>query len=300
LSEPSVVLAVDLGGSQLRGALVGGDGSELGFAARPTAAGDASAVVGQVVRLVRELVDGSDDLPPRALGIGVPGVPDPTSGLLGRIPNVRGLDGVPLRERLEAALGLPVALENDVNLAALGEGWLGRARGLRDFAFMAVGTGVGLGVVAGGVLVRGAHGAAGEIAWLPLGVDPFDPTHQRRGPLEESAGGSGIANRYLGPEVSGHDVFMAGEAGDSAAVDLLDRQAEALALAVRTVECVLDPALVVVGGGIGIRPDVLERIRSKLSRLSTSPGRVESSALGDRAALMGAARVALDLAAEGS
>ena len=106
--------------------------------------------------------------------MGSPGMVDPSSGAIVIAPNIAALDSLAGRAALRARLGVDCAIENDVNLAAVGEHWRGSSRKAQNFAFIAVGTGIGMGIFADGQLVRGARGAAGEIAYLPLGGDPYD------------------------------------------------------------------------------------------------------------------------------
>jgi predicted NBD/HSP70 family sugar kinase len=264
------VLGVDLGATNLRVAL----GDERGLLARaaepvpPT--GDALAA--RVAAIARELAGGE---PIAAVGVGVPGIPD-GDGFAGLIAGAAGLSGAPPRRLLAATLGAPVAIDNDVNLAALAES---RARGVDDLAFIAVGTGVGMGIISGGRLIRGAHGAAGELGQLPVGDHVVAPAGAL-GPLEAIAGGAGLAERA--GTTNARDVF---DAGPSA---LLDDQATVLAAAIRAVHALLDPALIVLGGGIGCRPDVADRVLAALAAHGTPPPRLEPSRLGEDAGLLGA------------
>ena len=120
--------------------------------------------------------------------MGSPGIIDPKSGAIVIAPNIAGLDSIDVPAALRARLGIDIAIENDVNLAAIGEHWRGNSRKARTFAFIAVGTGIGMGLFADGHLIRGARGAAGEIAYLPLGADPYDTRGMRLGTLETAIG----------------------------------------------------------------------------------------------------------------
>jgi len=219
---------------------------------------------------------------PRAMvskDVSVPGIPD-GDGFAGLIAGAAGLSGAPLRRLLEDALAVPVAIDNDVNLAALAES---RERGIDDLAFIGIGTGVGMGIVTGGRLLRGAHGAAGELGQLPVGDHAVAPPDEL-GPLEAIAGGAGLAARARAG--SAHEVF---EAGPRA---LLDDQARVLAAAIRAVVALLDPELTVLGGGIGCRPDVLARVQAALAAHGTPAPPVETSRLGEDAGLLGALALA--------
>jgi glucokinase len=299
------VVGVDLGGSYVRALLADGDGREVVTVSCPTPRDGAAGVVGAIVALCRRSAESGGIAWERvaSLGIGVPGVADHESGTLHLAPNLPPLDGVDLVGAVGAELAISVTADNDVNVATLAEHRHGRGVGSDDFAFIAVGTGVGMGIVAGGRLQRGSSGAAGEIAMLPIGGDPFDPANHVRGTLEEAAAGIGVARRYAERVGAGAsptdpiDLFAAAAAGDADAAAALDHQARSLALAVVAIHSVLDPALVVFGGGLGSRPDLLDSVRERVGRLSRRAIRVEPSILGERAGVVGAVELARDAAA---
>jgi glucokinase len=299
----SHLVGVDLGGSYVRAVVADADGRELAEGSCPTPRDGATSVVGAIVGLCRRLADegGIDWDRVAALGAGVPGVPDRESGALQLAPNVPLFDGVDLLGALQAELGVAVVADNDVNAATLAEHRHGRGAGIDDFVFVNVGTGVGMGIIAGGRLQRGASGAAGEICTLPLGGDPLDPANHVRGTLEEAAAGIGVASRYaerVGTEPTDPvDLFAAAAAGDAAAAEVLEHQARSLAMAVVAVHSVLDPGLIVFGGGLGSRPDLLAAVRGLVARMSRRPIRVEPSLLGERAGVLGAVELARDSAA---
>jgi glucokinase len=276
------VLGVDLGATNLRVALGDSSGAISARAAEPVPASGAE-LAARVAALGRSLA-GPAWGEVRGAAVGVPGVPV-GDGFEGLIAGAAGLTGAPLRSLLGDALGVPVVLENDLNLAAVAEH---RVRGVRDLAFIGIGTGVGMGIVADGRLLRGASGAAGELGHLPLaGSAVAGP--DGLGPLEAVAGGAGLAARWGGPAV---EVFAAAARGEEAALALLADQARALAAAVRAVGALLDPALVVLGGGIGSRADVLDRVRAALSAHGRPAPLLETSVLGEDAGLVGALVVA--------
>jgi predicted NBD/HSP70 family sugar kinase len=243
-------------------------GAELAVA---TADGDARAVVAQLGKVARQLADGAEIA---GVGIGVPGVI--VRGTLRMAPNLPPFGDVDLAAALAAELGTEVLVDNDVNMATVGEHHRGLGARIDNFVFIAVGTGIGMGIVAGGRLVQGAGGAAGEIATMRVAADGAE--------LEAVAGGSAVARRYGAPTAL--DVFAAAERGDATATAVLDEQAAAVAGAVLAVRSVLDPALVVFGGGIGIRSDFLAGVRAHIGDESL---RIETSALGERAGVVGAA-----------
>jgi glucokinase len=299
--DGALVLGVDLGGTKVRAAIADGSGAVLAEMTSATDERGGRHVVEQIAVLARSLVSTAGATIDRVLAtaVGTPGVPDVQSGTLGLSPNVDGFGVVSLRDELADRLGHPVVLDNDVTAAAVGERWAGSARGCDDFVFVAVGTGIGMGIVSAGRVLRGAHGAAGEIGYLPLGTDPFDPVNQHRGALEEAVAGEMVAARFraaTGTAISTRAVFDLAAQGVPAAVTVVEEHGRYLALAISAVTAVLDPALVVLGGGVGSRTELLEPVRAGLADLGKAPVEVRTSALGSRAAVVGALNLALSAA----
>jgi predicted NBD/HSP70 family sugar kinase len=301
------VVGIDVGGSYVRAVLCDLGGREVSHATEPTPATDAPTVIATIARLAQAVAAHADVAFARVagVGVGVPAVADPGDGTLRLAPNLPSFGDRDIVAALRQELGRPVAVANDVNVATLAEHRRGLAIDVADFAFIAVGTGVGMGLVTGGRLQHGATGAAGEIGTLPIGLDPTRPAGGHL-VLEEIAGGAGLARRYAertGTDVAragGLDLYAAAASGDGDAAKLVDEQAVALALAVATVQSVLDPALVVFGGGLGSRADVVGRVRDHLGELTPHPVRLEASALGERAGLVGAAELAVELVSDGT
>jgi predicted NBD/HSP70 family sugar kinase len=204
---------------------------------------------------------------------------------------------------LRGRFDLPVLVDNNVNLAAVGEKWFGLARGISTLVYIAIGAGIGMGVIIDDELVRGAHGAAGEIGYLPLVGDPFDPRHRLHGGLEDEVAAAGILAAFQsrrGDRASdastAHEVFDLARSGDPTAREVVDNVASLLGAAIATVCAILDPELVVLGGGIGASPLLLRPVRGAAAALVPITARIETSLLGDRAALQGAIAVALQAA----
>ena len=199
-------------------------------------------------------------LPARgASWIGMPGVVDPQTGRVSLVPNIRGLSDLSVPAALGDLFAAPVTVENDVNLAMLGEAWQGCARGAANAAFLALGTGAGLGMIVNGQLARGARGAAGEIAYLPIGddLDSDDARASARSSSRSAAQASCAAIARRRAKVSDvRDVFDRLEAGEGAATEVIDATARAVALALTSVAALLDPELIVLGGSIGVRPEL--------------------------------------------
>jgi predicted NBD/HSP70 family sugar kinase/biotin operon repressor len=298
-SDAAFVLGIDLGGTKLHVALADLQGAIVAESVEPTSSYGGAAVVAQIGRMAGALAARAGVAPNRLRGavMGSPGIVDPKSGAIVIAPNIAGLDCLDVRAALRAQLGVDVAIENDVNLAAIAEHWRGSSRKTRNFAFIAVGTGIGMGIFADGKLIRGARGAAGEIAYLPLGGDPYDARGLRLGTLETSAASAGIAARYAGlggaPGATVREIFDSLET-DQAARLTIDEVGRVIATAIQAVHSVLDPEIVVMGGSIGARPELKLRIEAHLERCMRVPVRIELSTLGTRATLLGAIGGAID------
>jgi predicted NBD/HSP70 family sugar kinase len=297
--DAAYVAGIDLGGTQLRMAIANLASAVVAEAFETTAPAGGHAVVEQIAtvgaRLAREAGIDRDRI--RLVVVGTPGVLDVTTGSIRLAPNIPHFDRIDVVGSLRHALGSDVIIENDVNVGAIGERWLGRARGLDTFVYVALGTGLGMGIVCDGQIIRGAHGGAGEIANLPLGGDPFDPANRLHGTLEAAVGSAGITRRYVeaggGPGLTVRDLFDRLPA-DAAARRTIDETTRLLALAVVAVAATIDPQMVVFGGSIGGRPEIVEAVRATLASLMTMPVDVAAGELGNRAGIAGALAIGIN------
>ena len=298
--DAAFVLGIDLGGTKLHIALADLHGEIVAESIEPTSSDGGAAVVAQIERMKDALLQRASVSAQRLRGgvMGSPGMVDPASGSIVIAPNIPGLDSLDVRAALRERLGIDITIENDVNLAAIGEHWRGNSRRARSFAFIAVGTGIGMGIFSDGYLVRGARGAAGEIAYLPLGGDPYDARGLRFGTLETAIGSAGIVERYLGlggsPGSTVRDVFDRLEIEEAARITI-DEVSRILTTAILAVHSILDSEIIILGGSIGARPELKLRIDEHLGRCMREPVRIELSALGNRATLIGAIGSAIDL-----
>jgi predicted NBD/HSP70 family sugar kinase len=238
--------------------------------------------------------------------VGGPGVYDPDSGRLRHAPNLPGWSRPGLMSALRDALPPSVELDNDANLAALGERAYGRGRDTGTFVYLWVGTGIGLGIVLDGSLYRGAFGAAGEVAYLPLPVPDGNRAGaraKRRGILEEAVSADAVVRtaRSLGMpgRLTAERVFAAARDGDERALAAVDAEAGRLALVVGSVAAILDPGLVVLGGGVGGNVDLLRpRLEARLEEVSPLRPPIAAGELGTDAVVLGAIATALESARE--
>ncbi len=294
MSPTDCQVAVDVGGTKIRSARVLPDGRLVDEVTAPTPADEGALLLRTVADHARQLA--GDDRIVR-VGVALPGAIERSSGHLLRSQNLPGLAAIDVPRVLADHLDAPVDIDNDVAMAAVGERWQGVARGVDEVAVIAVGTGIGSGLLTAGHLLRGARGLAGELADLPVLGDPFDPIQREQGSLEYALGTDGILRRYreLGGQtdvVSVRAVFD-GAAQDAAAAQVIAELHRGLALAILALRAVVDPDLVVLTGGIGAAPGVAEGVAQLARGLCGPDLSVVRSQLGDRAGLVGAAALGL-------
>jgi glucokinase len=317
------VIGVDLGATKLAGALFGSDGV---VQARASALleGRAGEDVGNlVVAQVRELqaVARTRGEAAKAIGVSVPGIAHRQEGTV-LAPNIEGWQQYPLRDVLAAEVdaNCPVVVESDRACSILGEVARGAAKGYRHAVFLAVGTGIGAGILVDGSILRGAHDIAGAIGWM--GLDrPHRAVYDRCGGFESHASGAGIARvareelevdpSYQGPlranqpeQLTAREVFAACLAGDALAARVVANAVECWGMAVANLVSLFDPEIVVLGGGLfGPAAGELSRIVAEARRwaqpVSFSHVVVRTSALGVEACLYGTGELALRAAREG-
>ncbi|MCW3844969.1 ROK family transcriptional regulator [Micromonospora yasonensis] len=298
------VVAVDVGGDNLRVAAADMSGTLCYEQQQPTMATGANRVAVKVARMIAAATEAVADRlgPLRRVGVSAPGAVHADGRTMSAAHNLGEEGPFDLVTPLEARVDAPIVLENNVNLAALGERWRGHARDVATFAFLAVGAGIGMGLVHNGELVRGAHGAAGEVAYLPLpgSVPPEQRAGRGREQLADEAGAYGVlaaldARRsWPGKRPSSvEELFAQAATGVPAARELVEAEARQLGLTIASACAVFDPELVVLGGGIGRNPLLLPTVRDVVNGYAPFPPRIETSALGEAASLTGALYIAL-------
>lgn len=296
------VIGVDLGGTKLFAALA--DGSERlehetyvahhEKALAPADPDKAERVFERLASLIAGLGEqaAAGGRVVRGIGIGAPGITSP-EGMILSAP-VLNWRNFPLAGRLAERFGVPVRIENDVNLAALGELHFGVARGARSLVCMSLGTGIGGAVIVDGKLHRGRRGAAGEIgAFLP-GPGFLGRGNPDWGALESVASGTGIAEQAR-RQVSAEEVFAEAATGASWATELLEETVDHLSVAVANIQALLDPEVIVLCGGMSRASDrLIPAIERRLAGALPSAPRLVASTLGYRAAVLGASTLFTD------
>lgn len=287
------VLALDVGGTGMKAAVIDEHGTELRALERATPTSDGpDAVVAALRALARDLVD-SDVA---AAGVVVPGSVDVAAGIARYSANI-GWRDVPIRDLLLADLAVPVALEHDVRSAGVAEGTLGATRGIADCLVVMIGTGIAGVIRSGGAAVRGATDLAGEIGHIPVYPDGETCACGQRGCLETYASAAALARRYESRTGRSSDArTIATTRTTDADADAVWREAaQALGIALATYTMLLDPTTIVLGGGLSQAGNALvDPVRAELERRLTwrpAPA-LELSALGARAGQLGAAVLA--------
>ena len=310
-SSGSLVFAVDLGGTHLRVALVDDTGSILTQTKQETPKGDSGeCVVAALVEAARNWESHKQAVV--AASIMVPGAVDSDNAVVLQSPNLPSLVNYALKAELEKRLGWPVFLENDANAAAVGEMWVGAARGCRDVLSVTLGTGVGGGVILDGKLWRGSHGSGGEIGHTT--VDPFSGLKCKCGNigcLELFASATAIVrmtreslssfpeSRLKCDGLTAEKVFEAGRAGDELALAVFKRFGMYLGIGLSNLINLIDPQIIVLAGGAVngwdlFAEEMYRQVEERAFRTISQQVKIARAECGDNAGLLGAARLAFD------
>jgi glucokinase len=317
--DQRLIIALDIGGSKIAGALWHGTRGLHEHYSQPTRLGSEDSVIQSITsvldRLIRKagLREGAS-----AIGIGVPGQVDFEQGTVFSPVNLGFSQPVPLKSIVEARYGLPVFLDNDANVGAVGEAKFGAAVGLNNFIYLSLGTGIGSGIVIGGKVYRGTNGLAGEAGHVSVIADGPECACGGRGCVENLGSGRAVARRAKEVlcvqadrssvlhgiqskhgEVTAKDVFSAARQGDTLALTIVSEVIFYLGTLVGNLVSLLDPEAVILGGGMGQNADLLVgplneflARRSNLNRRTLA--KIISSSLGEDSGIIGAAALCLE------
>lgn len=298
----SFVIGMDLGGTNLRVAGVGSGGGIVELYREQTLAREGpepviERIVAAIGRVFSRITAAGGDI--RGIVLGAPGIISSREGTVVSSPNLPGWHDVPLRDRVAAAIGFPVLLENDANAAAFGEYWRGAGEGCASMVLLTLGTGVGGGLVLGGELWRGADGMAGEIGHIT--VEPGGRTCRcgNAGCLETYASATGIVDTYrelsaIEESVTAEEVHRRAHEGDANARQSYREAGRSLGLAFASLVNLLNPERIVIGGGVLpawdlFMPAAEHEMRRRAFAAPASSVRIAPAALGDLAGVTGAA-----------
>jgi glucokinase-like ROK family protein len=320
--EAGAILVADIGATSIDVALTDLAGTILSAQSEPADVADGpDGILGRVEELFEDLLaprsSGGSELEPWGVGIGIPGPVEFATGRPVSPPIMPGWNGYPVRERFVERFGVPVWVDNDVNVMALGEWRAGVARYHANTVFVKIGTGIGAGVIADGYLHRGARGSAGDVGHVAISDDPDVVCRCGNiGCLEALAGGHALAREAQAMAASGRSGYLAGlrrprrsltaadvaEAaahGDVACQELLQRSGHLVGAMLASVVNFFNPSLIVIGGGVANAGDqLLAAIREAVYRrslpLATRDLLILPSALGGQAGTIGAAAMVAD------
>lgn len=296
-----LVLGIDLGGTKIYGAVANFNGEllhEIRFDNHQTLAEESLEILCKVIDQLLVFAQ-STNLPVRGIGIGVPGVVQPDTGIVSIAPALDWKD-FPLKDRLLQRYSYPIAVENDVNLAALGEMWFGAYGDETNLVLLTIGTGIGAGIIINGTVYSGSQNMAGEVGYFLPDRSYLGQRYPGFGALEQLASGTGIANRSWQvlqgvrsqqelESLTASEVFDAVRRGESWAKGILDDTVDYLAQLIAAITTILDPGLILLGGGVSRSADLLiGPICSRLEGTLLAVPRILPSQLGYRATIMGA------------
>ena len=313
LNDQKLVCAIDLGGTHLRAALVDQDGNIVSrFKQKTPIANDPDVIVQAIITAVNECQQSQGNRQVGAVSVVVPGTVNAEEGKIVKAPNVSALDEFNLCDALSSQLDLPALLENDANAAAVGEMWMGAARGSRTIVCVTLGTGVGGGIILAGKLWRGVDGAAAEVGHMC--VEPFGGvacTCGSRGCLEVYASATAIVRmtKEASPrhshsnlnldQLTSEAIYLAGKQGDKVALEVFHRMGIFLGIGIANLINILNPEMIVIGGGVANGWDLFEgdmhhQVAERAFPLLAARVKIVRAECGDDAGLLGAARLAFD------
>ena len=302
------VIGIDLGGTKLYGALANIGGAILGEVRKSQhrASGEDSFTL--VTEMIQALIRQADETGQKLFGVavGAPGITHVKDGVVEWAPSLNWRN-FPLKQRLSERFHLPVVVDNDVNLAVLGEQWFGTGQGIQNLVLLAIGTGMGAGLVIDGVIYRGHHEAAGEVGYLLPDVSALGRRYDQFGAMENIVSGNGIAERAMRllnasrpaaevEAITASDVFDLARQDEPWATQIVQETADYLSLVIADISTLLDPELIIISGGVSasltqLIPLILERLDGVIQYIP----RVEVSTLGAKATVMGAISLILHL-----
>ena len=307
------VIGIDLGGTNIKGALLDFDGHTL-EKIRISTDGEkgVSVVIERILTVIGDLIKWSSVSKEAiaGIGIGVPGQIDYQEGKIIFAPNL-GWHNIYIRDLIAKATGLPVYLDNDGNVAALGEMWSGAGKGYSDIIAVTIGTGIGGGIIINSRIHRGVSGSAGEIGHMIMQKDGPLCNCGKKGCLESLTAAPAILRMAKHAMASGlytalkdyinleaKDVFIAAESGDEIAQDIISQSAEYLGLAIANLMNILNPEIVIIGGGVARAGDILlkpirEKAMANSLEVAAKAVKIVPAHLGNDAGCIGAGALVL-------
>ncbi len=311
-----VVIGVDLGGTNVRTALLSFGGDILEKHREATCVSEGwKKVVQRMIQNIQRQQEIADQrgLSVAAVGVGAPGIIQVDSGVVVKSPNFPDWNNLPLKDELEKALRLPVTIENDANAAALGEQWRGAGSGIRSMILLTLGTGVGGGIILNNKIWHGADGMAGEVGHMTIIPDGRQCGCGNTGCLEMYASARGIVRSYRDAdgsvgkggqtEITSEDVYRAAREGNIRAANVMQEMGRMLGIGIANLINIFNPERIVIGGGVkdawSLFIDTTRtEIRKRAFEVPAERTEIVPSKLGDDAGMVGAAAAALQKVGE--
>jgi glucokinase-like ROK family protein len=300
-AEGYVVLGVDMGGTKIYGALADLGGNIIDETEIDHQGTTGEETYQRLIRLIDILIKSPNlhERPVQGIGVGVPGITLHQDGIVKWVYSLNWKD-FPLKARLAERYHLPITVDNDVNLAALGELWFGAGQNVQNMVLVVIGTGIGAGIIIDRALYRGSSEASGEIGNMVPGIEFLGKNFKDFGALESRASGTGIVERarrvLKAHRTDGElknlvvdDVFEAARQGQKWAWKIVNEVVDLLAIAIANITVSFDPELIVLGGGVSRYANLLiEPILERIDGVIPTPPRLVVSDLGLQAGVMGA------------
>jgi glucokinase len=294
------ILGIDLGGTKIVALVADKEGKIIKKGKTPTFAEEGPrTVIGRIIDLTKEVLSSSKLGLKELLGIGIcsPGPLDTEKGVVFFAPNLPGWKNVPLKDLLEKEFNIPVYVENDANAAVLGEKWLGAGKRKKHIVYLTVSTGIGGGIIVNGEILHGATDSAAEVGHMTILPEGPQCNCGKKGCLEALASGTAIARRANSS--SAEEVYKAALKGDKKALGVIEEAARYLGLGIANLVNVLNPEVVVIGGGVSKMGELLfsvvrETVAKEALEVPAKAVKIVPAQLGDEVGALGAVRVVLN------
>jgi glucokinase len=308
-------IGIDVGGTKISAALFTPEGEMSSRTKNPIDTSNPEKTLFQIIQIIRDLESfvEKEKAGVKAIGFAIPGIVYQSTGLVWA-PNIPGWEHYPLRDNLQREIAIPITLESDRSAYVLGEQWCGIARGLKNVVFLAVGTGIGAGIIVDGILCRGSEDIAGAVGWFAL--DPiFREEYAKMGCFEAEASGSAVARKAIQlikegesslmfelvsgnlKSITAKTVVEAARKSDVLATKVIGSTVKYLSMGIANIVSILNPQMIVLGGGLFQSGDfLLEPVKTEFRKwaqpIAAKNVKIELSALGEDAGLYGAGKLA--------
>lgn len=308
-------IGIDVGGTKISAALFTPEGKMSSRNKSPVDTSNPEETIFQIIQIIRDLESHveKEKAGVKAIGIAIPGIVYQSTGLVWA-PNIPGWEHYPLRDNLQREITIPITLDSDRSAYVLGEQWCGIARGLRDVVFLAVGTGIGAGIIVDGILCRGSEDIAGAVGWFAL--DPIlRKEYTQMGCFEAEASGNSIARKAIRliregkasimpdlvqgdlEKITAETVVEAARKSDVLAMKVIESTIKYLSMGIANIVSILNPQMIVLGGGLFQSGDfLLEPVKAEFRKwaqpIAAKNVKIELSSLGEDAGLYGAGKIA--------